>query len=80
MKPVDTEVLKTRAIKSAYELAILENVGKIHRHVLEDSVPGMLHEGMSEAGLGTGLYSVMVSERHHGVTRFGMFDTEIVLG
>jgi len=48
--------------------------------VLENLVPDMLHEGMSEAELGAELFKVMVDEGHDGVTRFGMFDTEIVLG
>ena len=40
----------------------------------------MLHEGMSEADLAAELFRVMIREGHHGVTRFGMFDTEMVLG
>ena len=80
VRPVDVEVLNSRAVKSDYELSILRKAGNLHRHVLEDCVPDMLHEGISEAGLGTALYSVMVNEGHHGIARFGMFDTEIVLG
>ena len=40
----------------------------------------MLQEGMSELELALKLYSKMVEEGHHGVARFGMFDTEMVLG
>ena len=40
----------------------------------------MLHEGMSEADLAAELFRVMIKEGHHGVTRFGMFDTEMFLG
>ena len=77
---LDAQAAKVRSKKSAYELAILEEAGRIHRHVLEDRVPGMLREGMSEAGLGGEVCSLMVSEGHHGITRFGMFGTEMLLG
>jgi len=77
---LDTQAAKVRSKKSAYELAIMEQAGRIHRHVLEDCVPGMLREGMSEAGLGGEVFSLMVREGHHGIARFGRFGTEMVLG
>lgn len=77
---LDTQAAKVRSKKSAYELAIMEQAGRIHRHVLEDCVPGMLREGMSEAGLGGEVFSLMIREGHHGIARFGMFGTEMVLG
>lgn len=79
-KPIEPIIAALRAVKSEYELSLMRRAGKIHQHVLEDLVPDMLHEGMSEAELGSELYKVMVDEGHDGVTRFGMFDTEIVLG
>ncbi len=77
---LDAQAAKVRSVKSAYELAIMERAGRIHRHVLEDCVPGLLREGMSEAELGGEVFSRMVREGHHGITRFGMFGTEMVLG
>ena len=77
---LDTQAAKVRSKKSTYELAIMEQAGRIHRHVLEDCVPGMLREGMSEAGLGGEVFSLMVREGHHGIARFGRFGTEMVLG
>ena len=79
-RPVDLQVAAVRAVKSEYELSLMRKSGKIHQHVLEDQVPGMLREGMSEAQLATELFKVLVNEGHHGLTRFGMFDTEIVVG
>jgi Xaa-Pro dipeptidase len=64
IRPVDSEVSAVRAKKSAYELALMERAGKIHRHALEDLVPGMLTEGIDEATLTCDLYSVMVREGH----------------
>lgn len=77
---LDAQAAKVRSVKSAYELAILERAGRIHRHVLEDCVPGMLREGMSEAELGGEVFSRLVREGHHGIARFGMFGTEMILG
>jgi len=74
---VDSDVAAVRSVKSSYEMALLERAGAIHRRVLEDLVPGMLSEGMSEAELGCELYSAMVREGHQGIVRFGMFGVEI---
>ncbi|MDI9394230.1 MAG: Xaa-Pro peptidase family protein [Euryarchaeota archaeon] len=80
VKSVDSEVCALRSIKSEYELSLLRKAGRIHQHVLEDLVPGMLREGMSEAELSMELFSALVKEGHHGACRFGMFDTEMILG
>jgi Xaa-Pro aminopeptidase len=80
IKSVDAQICAVRAIKSEYELLLTREAGKIHQRVLEDLVPEMLQEGMSEVDLSTEIYSVMVKEGHHGLCRFGMFDTEMVLG
>jgi Xaa-Pro aminopeptidase len=79
VKPVDDQVAAVRAVKSRYELALMEHAGKIHRHVLEDCIPGMLREGMDEVGFCCDLYSLMVKEGHQGIIRFGMFN-EMLLG
>ena len=79
VKSVDAEVSAVRAKKSPYELKLMEHAGKIHRHVLEDCVPGMLEEGIDEVTFGCDLYSLMVKEGHQGIIRFGMFN-EMLLG
>jgi len=79
VRPVDDQIGAVRAKKSPYELALMERAGEIHRHVLEDLVPGMLAEGMDEVTLACDLYSVMVREGHQGIIRFGMFN-EMVMG
>lgn|GEM_PF-108131 len=80
VKPLDAQIAAVRAVKSEYELSLMERSGNIHRQVLEERVPQMLREGMSEAELAAELYSVMIEEGHHGIARFGMFDTEMLLG
>lgn len=80
VKPLDTTIATVRAIKSKYELSLMRESGKIHQHVLDDIAPEILQEGMGEADLAAKLFKIMINEGHHGVTRFGMFDTEIVVG
>ena len=79
IQTVDAQVSAVRAKKSPYELTLMERAGKIHRHVLENLVPGMLTEGIDEVTLTCDLYSVMVKEGHQGIIRFGMFN-EMLLG
>lgn len=76
---LDATIAAERAVKSPYELAIMEKAGEIHRRILEELVPGLLREGMSEAELGCELYSLMVREGHQGTVRFGMFGVDIAV-
>jgi Xaa-Pro dipeptidase len=80
IESADLQIGAVRSIKSKYELALMEKSGKIHQHVTEELVPAMLREGMSESEFFCELYTTMMDEGHHGVTRFGMFDTETILG
>jgi Xaa-Pro aminopeptidase len=80
VRPLDREVMRARAMKSPYELGLMERAGEIHCRVLEDRVPEILREGMSEAELTAELYALMINEGHQGIVRFGMFESEIVLG
>lgn len=75
----DTQIAHVRSVKSAYELSLMEEAGRIHRHVLEDCVSSILHEGMDEIELNSDLYSLMVREGHQGMMRFGLFN-EMLLG
>jgi Xaa-Pro dipeptidase len=80
VRSADAQIRAVRAVKSSFEIGLMERAGEIHRRVLEDRVPAMLREGMSEADLCAELFLVLVAEGHHGVARFAMFDTEIVVG
>lgn len=80
IKSVEPVITWVRAIKSEYELALMRESGRIHQKVLEQKIPEMLREGMSEAELALQLYSILIQEGHQGVSRFGMFDTEMLLG
>ncbi|ABS54685.1 peptidase M24 [Methanoregula boonei 6A8] len=76
---LDAQVAAVRAVKSQYELSLMEKAGKIHRHVFEDCIPDLLVEGMDEIEFGTRLYSLMMQEGHQGIVRFRMFN-EMLLG
>jgi Xaa-Pro aminopeptidase len=80
VKPVDAQICAIRAVKSEYELQLMRKAGKLHQYMLEDIVPEMLREGMSEVDLATELFSAMVEEGHDGTCRFGMFETDLLLG
>ncbi len=77
---LDLQIASIRAVKSDFELGLMKRSGELHRLILEDWVPGILHEGMSEVDLAGALYAEMLRAGHHGVARFGMFDTEVILG
>lgn len=76
---LDAAIASVRAVKSPFELAIMERCGEIHRRILEEQVPAMLREGMNEAGFACDLYSLMVREGHQGIVRFGMFNVDIAV-
>ncbi len=80
MKPADASIASVRSVKSEYELSLMQQSGQIHQRVLEKRVPEILREGISEASFGGELFSILIEEGHHGVARFGMFDTEVILG
>ncbi|WP_026055067.1 M24 family metallopeptidase [Anaerophaga thermohalophila] len=78
-RPLDFQLAKTRAVKSNLEISYMEQAGAVHQRVLEEKVPEILREGMSEADLAGELYQVMVKEGHQGTARFAGIDTEIVV-
>jgi len=79
-RSLDTQLAAVRAVKSNYELSIMKKCGKIHRRILEELLPVMLREGMSEAELASELFPLMVREGHQGIARIAMFNTEMVMG
>lgn len=80
IEAADLQISFIRSIKSKYELMLMEQSGKIHQRVTEERVPELLRAGMSESEFFCDLYTALIQEGHHGVARFGMFDTESILG
>lgn len=79
-KPLDRSMSGVRSVKSAYELERIKKSGDIHRKVLEERMPAQIKAGMSEWELTAALYNTLLEEGHQGVSRFSMFDTEILMG
>ncbi len=79
-KPMDSVMSRVRSVKSRYELELMIKAGDIHRRVLEERVPELLREGMTEGELTAEIFRILVEEGHQGIARFSMFDTEILLG
>jgi Xaa-Pro aminopeptidase len=80
VRSLDRQVMGVRAVKSPFELSLMEHAGAIHGRVLGEQVPDMLREGMTEAALAVELYQALVEEGHQGIVRFGSFNTEIEVG
>ncbi|NLM28415.1 MAG: aminopeptidase P family protein [Clostridiaceae bacterium] len=80
VKSADRQIASVRAVKSKFELSLIEQSGRIHKKIFEERLPEVMYEGMSEAELGTHLFTIMIEEGHHGLSRFGMFDTDMILG
>jgi Xaa-Pro aminopeptidase len=80
VQSLDAQIGWVRARKTAFELDVMEQCGKIHAHVLDDIVPTLLTEGISEADFAVKVYDALVREGHQGQVRFSMFDTDMVLG
>ncbi|WP_316347820.1 Xaa-Pro peptidase family protein [Desulfuromonas acetoxidans] len=78
--PIDGMIARVRAVKSPFELDLMREAGRIHQRILEQRVPELLKLGISEAEFASQLYPVMIDEGHHGIARFSMFETEILLG
>jgi len=77
---LDKTLLTVRSVKSQYELYWMQKSGEAHRTFLEKIVPSLLEEGISEAELAGRLFSSMVTHGHQGISRFQMFQTEMVVG
>ena len=80
IESADSQILKVRALKSEYELSLMRQSGKIHQRVMEELVPGMLREGMSELEFFCYLFTAFINEGHQGIVRWGMFGGESILG
>lgn len=78
--PAETVLQKIRAVKSPFELERMTESGRLHNVLLEEKLPPLLQEGMSETDLTAAIYKEMILLGHHGVSRFAMFQTEMILG
>jgi Xaa-Pro dipeptidase len=80
IEPADPQILKVRSVKSDYELSLMKQSGRIHQRVMEELVPGMLREGMTELEFFCDLFNAFIQEGHQGIVRWSMFGGESILG
>jgi Xaa-Pro dipeptidase len=80
VESADAQLGKVRAVKSDYELDLMRQSGMIHQKVMEDLVPGMLREGISELDFFCDLYTTFVKEGFQGIIRWGAYGAESILG
>ncbi|MCL1900884.1 MAG: Xaa-Pro peptidase family protein [Firmicutes bacterium] len=77
---ISDALLKVRAVKTDFELEIIKRSGKLHGEFMNKVIPKLFKEGMTEFDFAVELYYQMVKWGHHGVSRFNMFQMEIVGG
>jgi Xaa-Pro dipeptidase len=80
VKSLDRVMLSLRSVKSPYELDWMRRSGERHNDFLRNLAPGLLREGMSEADFVADLYASMVKHGYQGISRFSVFQTEMVIG
>lgn len=80
IESIDSQMLSVRAVKSERELALIAESGRQQAQLQNEIIPGLLRCGMSEADLLAEIYEAMVKLGHHGVSRFGMPQTELIAG
>jgi Xaa-Pro dipeptidase len=80
IESADAQISRVRSVKSEYELSLMRQSGKIHQRVMEELVPGMLREGMSELEFFCDMFTAFINEGHQGIVRWGMFGAESILG
>jgi len=80
INPLDRIIFAQRAIKSPRELELIRQSGRQHLQLLEEIAPSLLREGISEAEFQGELFAAMIKLGYQGVSRFSIFQTEMVVG
>lgn len=80
IKPLDRIIAGVRAIKSEYEISLIKESGRQHKHLFLNIIPSLLKEGISEADFTAELFEKMLKLGYQGVSRFSMFQNETVIG
>jgi Xaa-Pro dipeptidase len=79
-RSIEPVIARIRAVKSRYELSLMEEAGTNHTRGLEDQVPNLLTEGMSEFDFVGEVYAALLKGGHDGIVRFSKFNTEMMVG
>jgi Xaa-Pro aminopeptidase len=77
---LDSVARTVRSVKSPYEIAAIRESGAAHRKLLEEQVPAILREGMTEIDFLGELSREMYRLGYQGLARFHQFQIDIVIG
>jgi len=77
---LDSVVRTVRSVKSPYELEAIRQSGEAHRKLLEENVPAILREGMTELEFLGELSREMYRMGYQGMARFHQFQIDISIG
>jgi len=77
---LDSCVRTVRSVKSPYEIEATREAAQAHRKLLEESVPAMLREGMTEQEFLGEFSREMFRLGHQGIARFHQFQIDISVG
>jgi Xaa-Pro aminopeptidase len=77
---LDSVVRTVRSVKSPYELEAIRQSAQAHRKLLEENVPALLREGMSEHEFLGELSREMYRLGYQGMARFHQFQIDINIG
>jgi len=77
---LDSLVRTVRSVKSPYEIEIMRQSGEAHRKLLEEKVPALLREGMTEHEFLGELTLEMYRLGFQGLARFHQFQVDISVG
>lgn len=79
-KPLGPVLNGLRAVKSPYEIACMRKAGEMLAEVTENVLPGLLREGVSEAGLCGEVYLELLRRGSMGISRYNQPIGEDVAG
>jgi Xaa-Pro aminopeptidase len=77
---LDSVVRTVRSVKSPYELKAIRQSGEAHRKLLEENVPALFREGMTEHEFLGELSREMFRLGYQGMARFHQFQIDINIG
>jgi Xaa-Pro aminopeptidase len=77
---LDTVMRRVRSVKSPYELRWIKQSGEQHRFLLEEKVPALLREGMTEADLMGEIVRQLYTMGYPGIMRFHQSQVELTAG
>jgi Xaa-Pro aminopeptidase len=77
---LDTIIRTVRSVKSPYELHWLKQSGEQHRILMEERIPTLLRDGISEAELTGEIVNQMHQLGYHGRARFHQTQVEMGAG